>query len=136
MDFASPDMQKYPYKLFGHGNYLGEWELTFPHARVACARAESETVELLVLSRQHFTLLCHAFPQLLENMRTVARRREARRRQFFRNHTEEFDTQTVRISHGGISYADSEDNMQVISTSNRKENHDITNFCISMMNLT
>lgn len=37
------DVRRFPYILFGPGNYVGEWEIISPQARKASLRAETES---------------------------------------------------------------------------------------------
>ena len=83
-------VRRYPYVIFGPANYVGEWEMIVPHARKACLRAETET-KVLTLGRNQFIMICHTFPQLLENLRITARRREERRKKYFKQHNRKLD---------------------------------------------
>eukprot|EP00392_Amoebophrya_sp_AT5.2_P003638 g3643.t1 len=98
LDTNSGLVRRYPYVLQGKNSYVGEFELIAPGSRKSCLRAETK-VEVLMLTRSDFIILCYAFPVILENLRGHARRREERRSWRFKRHTKTWSHENLAASH-------------------------------------
>lgn len=79
------EFEECPYFLVGRLNFIGEWELIYPHPRISGVRAERRS-SCLQLSQKAFIILVTTFPRFLENFKRYARRREERRQKLISQH--------------------------------------------------
>jgi len=81
--------EMWPYQLFSHSSYFGNFELHsgLKQFRRTTARCESEFGQALRLQREHYHRLCGEFPQFAGAWNYEAQRREALRVRLLSQHT-------------------------------------------------